>query len=327
MKHRRNLLAAAGLAAVGAHPLARSQVTARMRRVGILSLSTAAGSGHLYDSFKLGMRDLGWIEGQNVEYLVVYTQGKADANDTLARDLVAKKVDVIVSAGEGIRAAQSATTTIPIVMAVASAVVQLGFVASLAKPGGNITGITVEYETIVQKFPQLILELAPSVRRVAVLLNDSTKFHQVFWQAIERASAVLGVVPVRITANSAQQIEAAFFQAAKEKVHGIIVPPDGMLLAERAILAKSASSLRLPSIYAHREHVAAGGLICYGANLGRMFRYSAKFVDRILKGANPATLPVELPTKYDVVVNMKVAKALGLTIPQSILLRADEVIE
>ena len=274
------------------------------------------------------MHDLGWLEGKNVEYRFVYANGDVDRLDALAGELVGQKVEVIVvSSPQAARAAQRATKTIPIVMAGVSNAVGAGFVASLAKPGGNITGITSQQEEVLGKLIGILHEVAPGARRIAILLNESNPSHAVFWAAAQSACAALDLVALRVVASAPAQLGAAVEQIVRQRSQAVVVISDGMYFAERAKLQELMQTTRLPVAYALRDHVVAGGLLSYGADLAANYRNAAKYVDKILKGAKPADLPVEQPTKFELVINLKTAKALGLTIPQSLLLRADEVIQ
>ena len=332
MMHRRTLLAAAGLAAVGAHPLARSQVTARMRRVGILSQSTADASGHLYDSFKMGMRDLGWIEGQSIEYLLVYGQGKAEALDALGRDLVAQKVDVIVSTTEGIRAAQKATTTIPIVMVAGSSdPIAEGYTQDIARPTRNITGLA--YAVSPERFQkelEYLKQAVPGIARVAVSwdLEDMTVFDRTIRGPLESAARNLNLTllpPVRTV--DAASVDAAFATIRAQRADALLILVAGSAAAHRERIAANAIAQRLPTVAAFRIMSEGGVLMSYGPDLRRIYVRAAEYVDRILKGAKTADLPIELPRSDELIINLKTARALGLTIPQPLLLRADAIIQ
>jgi putative ABC transport system substrate-binding protein len=273
------------------------------------------------------MLDLGWVEGKNVEYRVLYANGVADRLDTLAAELIGQNAEVIVvSSQQGTRAAQRASKTIPIVMAGVSDAVGAGYVASLAKPGGNTTGFTSQQEEVMGKLIGLLREVVPGVRRVALLVNENYPSHAVFWTGVQSACAALDIVALRVVASTPAQLDAAVAGMVRQRAQAIIVIPDGMYFAQRARLHELTLAARLPAGYALRDHVVAGGLISYGADLPANYRNAAKYVDKILKGAKPADLPVERTTKFELVINLKTAKALGLTVPQSLLLRADEVI-
>ena len=268
------------------------------------------------------------MEGKNVEYRIVYANGDVDRLDTLAGELVGQKVEVIVVASrQTAGAAQRATKTIPIVMAGVSNAVGTGLVASLAKPGGNITGFTSQQEEVLGKLIGILHEVTPGARRIAILLNESNPSHAVFWAAAQSACAALDLVALRVVASAPAQLGAAVEQIVRQRSQAVVVVSDAMYFAERAKLQELMQATRLPVAYVLRDHVVAGGLLSYGADLAANYRDAAKYVDKILKGAKPADLPVEQPTKFELVINLKTAKALGLTIPQSVLLRADEVIQ
>jgi putative ABC transport system substrate-binding protein len=325
---RRNVLLAGGIGLVVAHGLSRGQPVATIRRVGWLSSGSETSPADVYAAFKQGMRDLGWMEGKNVEYRFVYANGELNRLDTLASELIRQQVDVIV-VGNALttRALQRATKTIPIVMASVSDPVGNEFVASLAKPGGNITGVTTQQEEVLGKRIGILHDVAPGARRVAILLNESNPTYAVFWAAAQNACASLDLVALRIVANAPAQFGAAVGEIVRQRSQAVVVAPDPVYLNERVKLQELMQATRLPVAYGWREHVVAGGLLSYGADLAATFRHVAKYVDKILKGAKPTDLPVEQANKFDLVINLKTAKALGLTIPQPLLLRADEVIQ
>ena len=202
-----------------------------------------------------------------------------------------------------------------------------GFVASLAKPGGNITGFTSQQEEVLGKLIGILHEVAPGARRIAILLNESGPSHALFWSAAQSACTALNLVALRVVASAPAQLGAAVEQIVRQRSQAIVVVSDPMYYSERAKLQELMQATRLPVAYTLREHVVAGGLLSYGVDLVATLRSAAKYVDKILKGAKPADLPVEHPTKFELVINLKTAKALGITIPQSLLLRADEVIQ
>jgi len=274
------------------------------------------------------MRDLGWMEGKNVEYRFVFANGAVARLEALAGELVGQKAEVIVvSSHQTAAAAQRATKTIPIVMAGVSNAVGAALVASLAKPGGNITGFTSQQEEVLGKLIGVLHEVTPGARRIAILLNESNPSHAVFWAGAQSACAALDLVALRVVASAPAQLGAAVEQIVRQRSQAIVVVSDGMYFAERTKLQELLQTTRLPVAYLLRDHVVTGGLLSYGADLVANYRNAAKYVDKILKGAKPGDLPVEQTTKFELVINMKTAKALGITIPQSLLLRADEVIQ
>jgi putative tryptophan/tyrosine transport system substrate-binding protein len=324
---RRSVLLAGGVGLLVAHRPSRGQPATTIRRVGILQFASEAAGAQMRTAFTQGMHDLGWLEGKDIEYRFVHADGAVNRLDALVSELIGQKVEVIVlSSQQAARAAQRATKTIPIVMAGVSDAVGAGFVVSLARPGGNITGFTSQQEEVVGKLIGILHEVVPSARRIALLLNESYPSHAVFWAGAQSACAALDLVALRAVASAPAQLGAAIEQIVRQQSQAVVVIPDGMFLAERAKLQELMQTARLPVAYALREHVIAGGLLSYGADLAANYRNAAKYVDKILKGAKPADLPVEQATKFDLVINLKTAKALGLTIPQSMLLRAEKVI-
>ena len=328
MNLRRRRVIVAGMGLLGVQCFGQAQPAATLRRVGMLGLASEAANAGTRAAFKQGMHDLGWVEGRDIEYRIVYAEGDMNRLDALARDLVALNVDVIVAgAALPTRAVQNATKTIPIVMAGSSEPVSQGFVASLAKPAGNITGIGNQGDEVLAKQIQFLHELAPAARRIAVLMNEANPAHALLRAAAQRACAELGVAAVWVAASAPVELAGAVEQIVSQRVQAVVVVADPLYFHERVRLQGLMHKTRLPVAYGQREHVVAGGLLSYASSFAANFRHVAKFVDRILKGAKPADLPIEQPTKFELVVNQKTAKALGLTIPQSLLLRADEVIE
>jgi len=325
---RRSVSLAAGIAPLVAHGLGHGQPAATMRRVGILALVSEAAGAPFVAAFKRGMHDLGWFEGNNVEYRRVSAEGDVKRLDALARELVEQKVDVIVAANMlAIRAAQRATTSIPIVMTIVGDPVSLGYVASLARPGGNITGTSIQAQEVLGKLIQSLHEVTPLSRRIAILLNDSSPAHAAYRATAQSACAALGLTAIWVVASAPAQLAGAVEQIVSQRSQAVVVAGDAMYFNERVHLQALLQTTRLPVAYSLREHVDAGGLLSYATDFVAIFRHAAKYVDKILKGARPADLPIEQPTKFELVINLKTAKALGLTIPQSVLLRADEVIE
>ncbi len=325
---RRRVLLAGGIGLLVAQRLVHGQPAAPVRRVGLLSFSSEAANARVRAAFRQGMNDLGWTEGKNIEYRLVYADGAVDRLDALAGELIGQKAEVIVvSSPQAVRAAQRITGTVPIVMAGAANAVGAGFVASLARPGGNITGITSLQEEVLGKLIGVLHEVVPGARRIAVLLNESNPSHADFWTGAQGACAALNLVAQRVVASVPAQLGAAIEQIVRQRSQAVVVVSDGMYYAERAKLHELMQTTRLPVAYALRDHAVAGGLLSYGADLAANYRNAAKYVDKILKGARPADLPVEQATKFELVINLKTARTLGLTIPQSMLLRADEVIQ
>ena len=325
---RRSVLLAGGVSLLAAQRLSHGQPAATIRRVGSLASSSEATNAHLHTAFKQGMHDLGWLEGKNVEYRFVYANGDVERLDALAIELIGQRVDVIlVGSGQSAAAAHRATKTLPIVLAGVGNAVGAGLVASLAKPGGNITGFTSQQDEVLGKLIGILHEIAPGARHIAILLNESNPLYAAYWARAQSACAALDLVALRVVASTPAQLGAAVEQIVRQRAQAIVVTSDSMYFTERAKLQELMQTTRLPVAYALRDHVVVGGLLSYGYDAAANYRNAAKYVDRILKGARPADLPVEQATKFDLVINLKTAKALGITIPKDMLLRADEVIQ
>ena len=328
MGTRRRFLLVGGIGLFAAHPLSRGQPAAVIHRVGVLATTSEATNAPLRAAFSQAMRDLGWVEGMNIEYRIVSANGDVDRLDALANELIRQNVELIVAASSaGTRAAQRATKTIPIVMVSASNALDSGFVASLAKPGGNITGVSNQREEALQKLIEILHEVLPDARRIGILLNERNPSYRALSAAAQSACSALNLVALPVVASVREQLAGAIAEIARQQSQAVIVVPDPVYLNERTMLQKLMQATRLPAAYGLREHVLAGGLLSYAADLASNYRSAARYVDRILKGAKPAELPVEQPTKYELMVNLKTARTLGITIPQSVLLRADEVIQ
>jgi len=325
---RRDVLRAGGVGVLLAGRQGRGQGVAAIRRIGWLSIGSKDSPTDLYVAFKQGMRELGWQEGKDVEYQFLYADGKLDQLDAMAGEFVRRAVDIIIVSNPlTTGAAQKATKTIPILMTGVSNPVSNGFVASLARPGGNTTGIVSVPEEVQGKLIEILHEIVPNARRIAIMLNESNPNHAVFWSAAQKACSALKLVALRLAASAPEQFGAAVDQIVALRSQAIVVVADPMFLNERVRLQALLQTTRLPVAYSLRQHVLAGGLLSYSADLAALLRYAAKYAHRILRGANPADLPVEQPTKFDLVINLKSARALGLNTAQSLLLRADEVIE
>ncbi len=314
-----------------AAPLAAgAQQAGKVYRVGYLSPGSPSDPGRQrrFEAFRQGLRELGYVEGQSITIESRWAEGKYDRYSALAADLVRLKVDVIVAVGgRATQDAQQATRTIPIVMSVVIDPVGSGLVASLARPGGNVTGLTMMASDLVGKQLQVLKEVVPKVSRVALLWNPDNPGSAPQLRQAEAAARALGVQLQTLEARGPQEIGSAFAAMTRERAGGLVVLADAILLNQRRQIAELAAKRRLPEVYPLREHAEAGGLIVYGANPLDLERRAATFVDKILKGAKPGDLPVEQPTKFELVINLKTAKALGLTIPQSVLGRADELIQ
>ena len=279
--------------------------------------------------FRRGLRDLGYVEGQNLAIEFRWAHGRVDRLPELAAELARLDVDLIVVAGTtATRAVQRATRTIPIVMAAVGDPVSSRFVGSLARPGGNITGLTLFQNGLGQKRLALIKEAVPSATRVAVLRNpDSAADVSRVWSETEAAARALGLRLQLHDVRGVAELGDALAAMKRQGAEALVVLPDPVFTADRGRIAELATRSQLPTIYEAREFVVAGGLMSYAPSLADQFRRAAVYVDKILKGAKAAALPVEQPTKFELVINLKTAKALGLTIPPSVLIRADEVIQ
>ena len=328
MIDRRTFLAGTGVALLAAPFAAEAQQAAKIARIGYLSHNRAANP-HTHEAFRQGLRDLGYVEGRNVVIEYRDAEGKFERLPALAAELVALKVDVIVApATAGALAAKHATRTLPIVFAVAADPVTSGLVTSLARPGGNVTGLSILAPELVGKNLELLTQGVPGVSRVAVLrqpgvLGERTEKDML--KEAEVAARALGVRPQFVEARGPDDFDRAFSEMIRAHAGALTVLPSTMFGSERRRLVDLAAKNRLPAMYSWREFVDAGGLMSYGPNVADNYRRAAAYVDKILKGAKPADLPVEQPTKFELVINRKTAKTLGLTIPPSLLQRADEI--
>jgi putative ABC transport system substrate-binding protein len=324
---RRRLLIAAG-ASVLAAPLASfAQQKGKIWRVGFLGPSAAAGSTQRIEALKAGFRDLGYIEGKNIAIEFRWAEGKYELLPRFAAELVALKVDVIVTHGTpGTLAAKQATTTIPIVIATISDPVATGVVSSLRQPGGNVTGVTFFTQELQEKRLEMIREVLPGAKRVAILTNADNASMRPMIPALEAAGKALKLEVRRYDVRGPGEFEKAFSAMVAARAEAVVPVEDAMLIANDQGIADQAAKRRLP-LFAWKEVTEKGGFLAYGVDFPDMFRRSASYVDRILKGSKPGDLPVERSTKFELVINMKTTKALGIKLPQSILVRADKVIE
>jgi len=305
-----------------------TQNARKIYRVGYLGNSSASLEPDLVEAFRQGMRDLGYIEGKNLVIEFRWAEGRYDRFASLVTDLIHLPVDVIVTAGTpGTLAAKNATKTIPLVIAVSGDAVGSGLIESLARPGGNVTGLTTMVPELEGKRLELLLEILPKLARITVLKNDANPLMAILFRQTAAAAKSSGVALEAVDIRAVDDFEKAFASIAKARPDAIIVLADRFLLAERERILTFAAKERFAAMYPYREFVERGGLISYSPNYAESFRSAARYVDKILKGAKPADLPVEQPTKFELVVNMKTAKTLGFKIPNSILLRADGVIK
>ena len=304
-----------------------AQPLAKFARIGVLTLAVAP-STPLAEAFRQGLREHGYVEGQNLAFEYRYAEGRADRLPALAAELVRLKVDVIVTESNmAALAAKRATETIPIVMAIAGDPVKAGVVGSLARPGGNVTGLTLMHPELSGKRLQLLKEAVPRIALVAVIWNPTDPAAVDFLRETEVAARSLGLRLHAIEARAPAELDAAFKAVADARPSAFFTLPGGMFQDNQTRILEFAKKNRLPGVFPNRVFVEAGGLISYGPNLAASSRRAAAFVDKLLKGAKPADLPIEQPTKFELVINLKTARALGLTIPASVLVWADQAIE
>ena len=317
------------LASTTACPLAAhaQQQAGKVPRIGYLGVTSPSDRPPLLDAFRQGLREIGWVEGQNIGIDYRFAEGRLDRLPDLSAELVRLKVDLIVSAWtQGVTAAKNATETIPIVMIAVRDPVGTGLIASLAGPGGNVTGVSgYAGLEIVAKQLELLKETVPKIRRVAILSNPTNAYHQLAIREANVAARSLGVQLQLLEARGPNEFEGAFAAMVKERVGGLLVLSDVIFNNHRTRLAELAARSRLPAAYGVRESVEAGGLMSYGPSFLDLYRRSAVYVDKILKGTKPGDLPVEQPTNFELVINLKTAKDLGLTIPPSVLQRAEVI--
>jgi putative ABC transport system substrate-binding protein len=327
---RREFLGLVGGAAAAWPLAARAQQADRVRRIGVLTPFTADDAeGHArLAAFAQGLQQLGWTDGQNVRIDYRWGDGKADTMRKFADELVSLTPDVILAnSSAAVSPLLQATRIVPIVFAAVADPVGAGYVETLARPGGNATGFTALEYSIAGKWLELLKEIAPRVTRAAVLRESAIAAGPGFLGAIQAPASSLGVELRPIDVRDAGEIERAVAAFARAPNGGLIVTGSPAATVRRDLIITLAARHKLPAVYAQRFFVAVGGLICYGADFLDQFRRAAGYVDRILKGEKPANLPVQAPTKYELVINLKTAKALGLTVPPSVLARADEVID
>jgi putative ABC transport system substrate-binding protein len=325
MERRAFIGGVAAAAALGPRA-AYAQTPAKAHRVGLLMTTTPAAAAHIVVAFADGLRELGHVEGKNVRFEYRWAAGDRERFAELAADLVRQHVDVLVASSQAAAlAAQRATKTIPIVMVNATDPVEAGLVASLIRPGGNVTGLSQQLTREIRaKQLQLLKEMLPKMAGVGVLHSAATT---VGLREYEAAGQTLEVRVQVVEVRNRNDLESAFAVMAQARIDALLVPADPFLFTERLRVAQLAREHRLAGMYSTREFAEAGGLMSYSARLSEQFRRAAIYVDKILRGASPATLPVEAPSHYELVINLKTAKALGLTIPPSLLQRADQVIE
>jgi len=326
---RRTFISGVSVGLLAAPLAAQAQPAGKAWRIGVLSAGSSSATREAnIDAFKQGLRELGYVEGHNIVIESRWGAGKYESLRGLAAELVRLKMDVIVTvAVPAIRAAKEATSTIPIVMAVVVNPVATGLVASFARPGGNITGLSVRTPELVGKQLGMLKEIVPKASRVAVLWNPENPGNLPQLRAAELAAQTLGMRLQSLEARSPREIDAAFAAMTEEAAGAVVVLGDVMFIDQRTRIAELAATRRLPAVYGQVEHVASGGLMAYAPSFRDNYRRAAVYVDKILKGAKPGDLPIEQAAKFTLVINLKTAKTLGLTIPPTLLLQADQVIE
>ena len=330
MIDRRTFLAGAAAVLLAAPLAAESQQAGKIYRIGILGNVplTDPGSARLWGEFVRRLRDLGYVDGANATIIYLSSDGDYARLPALAADLVSQKVDIIVApAAQNVLAAKQASRTIPIVMVSVGDPVGNGLVASLARPGSNVTGTSFLTSALVGKQLELLKQITPRASRLATLLNPANPGHPLTLEEGKVAAHSLGVQLQAVEVRGPADFEKAFEATTREHAGGLFVPWDGTFLVHLVRITQLAQKTRLPALYGHRGYVDAGGLSSYGPSAPESFRRAAAYADKILRGAKPGDLPVEQPTKFELVINLKTAKALGLTIPPSLLQRADEVIQ
>jgi putative tryptophan/tyrosine transport system substrate-binding protein len=326
---RRAFIGAFAGGLVIAHSAAEAQLTSeKVSRIGVLSPFTPADAARWHEALRQGLRERGWIEGKNISIEYRYADGHLDRLPALATELVRLKVDVIVtSVMDDTLPAKEATLSIPIVMAAGVDPVLMGMAGSLARPGGNVTGLAGITPELAGKRLELLKEMVPNLSRVAVMWNPGSRGSTINWQELQLPARSLGLELHSLETRNPSDLDRAFADAGRARVGALAIMPDPLFAGNLRRIADLAIRSRLPAVFHLREFVVSGGLVAYGPDRADLFRRAATYVDKILKGAKPANLPIERPTKFELVINLKTMKALGISIPQSVLLRADEVIQ
>jgi len=310
-------------------PFIAEAQSAKVYRVGILGESASDPSeARVWQSFRLGLRELGWIEGQNIQIESRWTEGNFTRLSELAADLVRLKVDLIVTRGSiYVEGARKATSSIPIVFVMHADPVGAGHVASVARPGGHITGLALMQTELYRKELEILVSAVPAAKRIAVLWNPAAPSHSPGLKTLEESARTLQMQLQPVVARGKADFESAFATMARDHAQALLVFAFGLYIVERQRLAELALRHRLPTMFTVKDHAEAGGLLSYGPDFNDLSRRGAAYVNKILNGAKPADLPVEQPTKFELVINLRTAKMLGLTIPQSVLVRADQIIQ
>jgi putative ABC transport system substrate-binding protein len=323
---RREFLGVLGGAGAAWPLAARAQQLGKLPTIGFLGTSTPSAWSLWVPPFEQRLRELGWIEGRTVKVEYRWAEGRGERYAEIAAEFVRLKVDVIVTSGPAGLAVKRATSVIPIVLAVAVDPVSSGFVTSLARPGGNITGLSVQNTDTAGKRVELLREIAPGIQTLGIMANLDYPASVVEVGEVEAAARMLGLQAIVSAVRRADEIAPAF-EAITSRVDAIYVCTDSVMNTNRVRIITLAHGARLPTMFAFREFVESGGLMSYGANYPDLFRRAGDYVDKILRGAKPGDLPVEQPTKFDLVINLTTARALGITVPRMLIGRADEVIE
>jgi putative tryptophan/tyrosine transport system substrate-binding protein len=323
---RRKILMVFAIGALGG-PLVAQQRPSKVWRIGYVDTSSAGIASIRLDRLRAGLRDLGYAEGKNIVIEARWAETKYERLPVLVSELLEQRLDLIVAAGPAaIQVVRQATTTLPVVIVAAGDPVIFGFVRSLSRPGGNITGLSTVNVELSYKYVEILREAIPNLSVVAVLINPGHPGHPDYLRSIQAAAReTVRILPVQ--AATAAEIEAAFSVIKQARAGALIVPGDGLFFSQANRIVEFATQQRLPTLFSTQEPVQAGGLMSYGPNLPEQFYRAATYVDKILKGAKPGDLPVEQPTTFELVINLKTAKAIGLTIRQEILLRADVLLE
>ena len=324
---RREFITLLGGAATAWPLAARAQQPTKLPTIGYLGTAVPSAWSPWTAAFVQRLRELGWIEGRTIAIEYRWAEGRNERFDEIAAEFVRRKVDVILTLSTPtVVAAKQATSVIPVVFAAAGDPVGTGLVASLARPGGNVTGLSLQAPDLVGKRLELLREVVPSLRRLAILANISNPINVLERDEVRTTARTLGFEIVTLEIRRAEDIVPTF-EALKNRADALYVNADPLIITNRTLINTLALGARLPTIHGFREYVEAGGLMSYGANFADLYRRSGDYVDKILRGAKPGDIPVEQPTKFDLVINLTTAKALGIDIPPTLLARADEVIE
>jgi putative tryptophan/tyrosine transport system substrate-binding protein len=323
---RRDFITLLGGAAATWPFAARAQQPGKLPTIGFLVSGTTSSHGPWFAALAQRLRELGWIEGRTIAIEYRWAEGRAERFAEIATEFVRLKVDVIVATGSAATEVMHATSVIPVVFALWGDPIGSGYIASLARPGGNATGLSMQSTDIAGKRLELLREVIPGLRRLVILGNLGNPNNVLEMGEVQAAARTLGLEVALSDVRRAEDI-APVFEALKDRAGAVYVCNDPLFLSNRIRINTSALGARLPTMYGFREHIEAGGLMSYGANFPDLFRRAGDYVDKILRGAKPGDIPVEQPTKFGLIINLTTAKALGLTIPESFLLRADEVIE